>query len=84
MTKVKIIGSEAKKKGTKIKFERRLVTCLDEPELWTLAIAKPEQFDSIELIRRGGSTNFDIMFAYNKGKRIDGILFLGCFNDGIV
>lgn len=48
-------------------------------------------FDCVELVCRGynyGSVNaetiYDLIFAYHKGLRNDGTLYLGHWNDGIV
>lgn len=84
MTKVTIIGEEAKKcKYSKIKF----IKALTADYKITNTNAEPSDFPHIELICRDYSTmgGMDLMFAYYDPKeRSLGTLMLGYFNDGIV
>lgn len=73
-----IIGNPASKK--KIEF----VSALKGGDIrFTDTVLRPEEFDFIELICLGYG-HVDLMFAYEEGRRSDGSLFLGRFNDGIV
>ena len=50
----------------------------------------PSSYNNIELVCRGSNNSddsckyYDIMFAYMDGRRNDGMLFLGYWNDGVV
>jgi len=79
MTKVTIYGEVPDKKELK-KIE--FIKCLDFNEIAD-AETEPSEWENIELICRK-YTSFDLMFAYDGGKRSDGCLYLGHFNDGIV
>lgn len=83
MTTVTIIGEDnATKEKKPIEFVKLITGRKDDGVLD--ASLSPNKFDYIELICLSGSHNYyDIMFAHN-GKREDGMICLGHFNDGVV
>ena len=81
MTKVIILGEQPDKKKLKpIEFKLQF-TDNKEPCLPTHT---PNQWENIELISKRYADGLDFMFAYKKGERERGVLYLGHFNDGIV
>ena len=84
MTKVTVLGQEPKeeKKLKPIEFKEQC-----NYNEWHHVQFKPKEFAYIELISKSfvdkNDINLDLMFAYD-GRRSDGMLFLGHFNDGVV
>lgn len=49
------------------------------------SLSVPPDWDFIELVLSSSrKQDYDIMFCYMEGKREDGVIILGNFNDGIV
>ena len=82
MTKVIILGEQPESKELKpIEFVQ-YISCRG---VMSTPAVKPQEFDYIELInKRTKIDGLDFMFAYKKGERERGVLYLGNFNDGIV
>lgn len=84
MTQCIIIG-EDKKAGVKVKvieFKEAVYSEIRDPYI-SSAGCHPNRYDHIELVRKGNSKFYDIMFAY-MNDRSDGILYLGHWNEGVV
>lgn len=75
MTKVTVIGQQPEKK--KIEFVKLLGV-----DGWEGFGSTPNNWDNIVLLSRLG--DYDTMFAYNDSNPIDGCIYLGHFNDGVV
>lgn len=88
-TKVIIIGEDSVK-SKPIEFLAGLSSDLCQNSVGNFRC--PSKWENIELVCRGYNRRFapspdqvvDIMFAYDSGKRSDGVLFVGKFNDGVV
>lgn len=81
MTKVIVLGEETpKEEMKKIKFLKSINV---NDGKHADAVYDPASWQYIELIKRSIS-GMDIMFAYDKPDRSNGVLYLGHFNDGIV
>lgn len=85
MTKVIILGEEPKKEcKEKIKAIHLLNEDL-EKEKYIVDDGSLVQFEIIELVCRNYyNGDMDLLFAYDKGDRSAGALYLGHFNDGVV
>jgi hypothetical protein len=80
MTKVTIIGDETPiEKKNPIEFVRLIGITHNHP-----ACSAPFWWDNIELVCKDYGAGYDLMFAYNNNKRLDGLAYIGHFNDGIV
>ena len=81
MTKTIVLGTSTKEhKNKKIKFTHSLLNSGD----WYTASTTPIDYNYVELISLGYSSDFDIMFAYDDANnRADGYLYKGKWNDGI-
>jgi hypothetical protein len=79
---IDLTKSEPQKEKNKIQFLKAILDLEGNP----LSDPKhiPEDWDVIELICRGNYMGKDLMFAYDKGERSNGYLYLGHFNDGVV
>jgi len=88
MTQTIVLGAEhtKTKKYTNIKFIKQLtgdynVVCVDP----FLVSNRPEEWAFIELVSKGYGSDMDVMFAYDApDQRVDGYLFIGYWNDGVV
>lgn len=82
MTRVVILGEEESNKKLKpIEFHK--VLCCDSTFSNCDGMIDPKAHKVIELISKKYSDSFDVMFAHD-GRRQNGILYLGRFNDGVV
>lgn len=79
MTKVIILGDSPTENKKKIEFMHYLN---EDGTIYAINTA-PSQYENIELISLNYGETFDLMFAYDYD-RLEGTLFLGKFNDGVV
>jgi hypothetical protein len=83
LTEPKTVSNKVKK-IVPIEFKKVLVS-RKEDILDDEVLCEPKDFDFIELIcKQYTDDGLDVMFAYDKGDRVNGIIFYGHFNDGVV
>jgi hypothetical protein len=61
-----------------------LIDFVPNEQSWLPMTLKANEFQNIELIVKEYVNGYDLMFVYYDGRRREGVLVAGHFNDGIV